>query len=508
MAAAGNSKNYLLRHWRGELPLGRAYWIDTVGLNLLIELATVIFVFGAFQPMLEVTAALIPCLWIFFIALAVWQTVGVARSAFRYEEEGGGVALPLLACFSMLMRCVLGVVLFVVSGLPQLSDAIKIYRGDPEWPDPVITVLSSGWEMEYSGTIKRHSASRLEEALRRNPKVILLHLDTIGGRISEAVSMAKVVRAHRLSTYVDQTCASAGVLVFLAGKNRTMRSNAHLGFHSAHSEGTFDFAANRTQASLLTSAGATQDFINHALQTPPDSIWYPTLDELQKQGLVLQISDGTGFSIGTRELASYSVEGLTETLSSYPIMRALEARSPKAYAAAIAYAAKSFAQGWGSQTSMQELATLKATTITESVPYASEEALDACLDFQMEVFERNMYREPKQTLLFLWNHSIVGTFPDFPTDAETRYDVALLESPRTPTPPIERKKVADEFASLYLSQLTDENKQYRGIPLPADRAGQIAVCEIMNNVLAAMKQLPPERRGPLIRYILLDGYKK
>jgi hypothetical protein len=76
---------YLLHHWQGRLALGLSFWLNSVFLSVLIP------------RLLEGSAYALPfsrwpraaCwavigLWLFVLAIAVWQWVGLWRSAERY----------------------------------------------------------------------------------------------------------------------------------------------------------------------------------------------------------------------------------------------------------------------------------------------------------------------------------------------------------------------------------------------------------------------------------------
>src|ERR1700722_9865148 len=94
MGAEDRKPNWFVRHWRGELPLGWAFWTNTIGVNWLLRVLILIVV--AFEDRLPLAAApfLIAGIWSTMIGLLVWQTTGVMRSAFNYETESGKALLP------------------------------------------------------------------------------------------------------------------------------------------------------------------------------------------------------------------------------------------------------------------------------------------------------------------------------------------------------------------------------------------------------------------------------
>ena len=492
--------NYLSRHWRGELPLAQAYWIDAVVVNLAVRLLLYLFAsFGVQRLPISWVLTLTPLFWICLPALVVWQVVGIARSAGRYAKETGTATNSALAWVGIAVMAGTVVVGFARSGVPQLEDFIQIFRGDPQWPDPVITLLPSGREIEFSGLIKFGSAARLERKLAGHPEVKVLQLDSGGGREREALAMASVVQRRKLDTYVGLHCESGGVLVFLAGKERTLRNTAKVGFHAWRAAGVADAAVSDQQVDLLMAAGANTAFTEHVINTPADSMWYPTPQELVDQGLATRITDGSGFGLGSRELAHYTVAGLKEELQGNPQFKALSMREPGAYDLAIEHAARLIARGGDMVSSLREVNDLLALATKNAYSCASDAALDACLDLNIEVLKRNMYRAPKETLMVLSQKASKGAVPDYPYDFDSRYIVALLASPLMPAALEGTTRAAAEAKELLLKLAKDKDalKLFAGIP--ESRMDQITLCEIMNDYLAAIKELPPEHRYPLIR---------
>jgi hypothetical protein len=386
-------------------------------------------------------------------------------------------------------------------------DAFHFSLGDPQWTDPVLTVLPTGKEIEFSGAIKANSASRLAHFLIEHPSIKLLQLDTGGGREREAVAMAAIVRQHGLNTYVGLHCESAGVVVFLAGKERILRSDARIGFHRWRAVGASETATNGHQVTILMDAGANTAFAQHVIDTPAESMWYPTPQELANQGLVTRITDGSGFSLGSRELAKYTVAGLRDELRGNPEMEALSRREPESYELAIAHAANLIAGGSDMKTSLQEIRALLASAIQNAYACASDEALDDCLDLNLEILKRNMYRSPKEAMLVLSLEAPKAILPDFPSEADSRYTIALLQSPLIPTGFSGGSHAVAEARQVLL-QVSDANEAKEwSTGIPEDRLSQIAACETMNKFLTAVKALPADQRRPVIRLLFGLGLK-
>jgi hypothetical protein len=69
-----------------------------------------------------------------------------------------------------------------------------------------------------------------------------------------------------------------------AGEDRFVAANARVGFHHSWSYGSTPTTvwgpAEHLVAKLFQTHGVTEDFIQHALGTPPDDLWIPDAQEL------------------------------------------------------------------------------------------------------------------------------------------------------------------------------------------------------------------------------------
>jgi hypothetical protein len=101
--------------------------------------------------------------------------------------------------------------------------------------------------------------------------------------------MADVIRAHGLSTRVEEHCASACTLLLLAGKERSAHKLAQIGFHQpdfpglSEAERTTIIAANRRD---YIAAGVDSAFVDYAMKVPPNDMWYPSHGEMIEAGVI------------------------------------------------------------------------------------------------------------------------------------------------------------------------------------------------------------------------------
>src|SRR5262249_40545499 len=86
-----SKRNYLVRHWRGELSLPVSYWLN--GLLVLFAATVAGLTFSSLVQTSHVTAgaqmaAALICFTVVIVALSTWQLTGIWRSATRYSASG------------------------------------------------------------------------------------------------------------------------------------------------------------------------------------------------------------------------------------------------------------------------------------------------------------------------------------------------------------------------------------------------------------------------------------
>jgi hypothetical protein len=89
--SCSSSPNWLIRHWRGDISLGEAYWLNGVLLANLVP-RLILFGYEAAQPFshsLRLGAGAALAITAFQVATVIWATVGILRSANRHTSRGG-----------------------------------------------------------------------------------------------------------------------------------------------------------------------------------------------------------------------------------------------------------------------------------------------------------------------------------------------------------------------------------------------------------------------------------
>ena len=293
--ARGKNRNYIARHWRGELSLPVSYWVNGFLGNIFVAAAVVIISEAVdfkdnFYP--AVALCCVVLIWAIVLGTAIWQVVGNWRSATNYQnvKKFWGGAAKILTIIGVARLAFA----FAQTGLPQLEELLQIYQGDQRMGKHAFLILREGRELKFSGGITFGVAKEFERFLDAMPKVTMVLLETVGGRAKEAERIGDLIKGRGLDTRVTRQCMSACTTIFLSGRERTVSSKAQLGFHQPNFPGLTDdqrAAIILAEKNRLQQQGVTLEFAEKAITASPDSMWFPTTAELLAGRVVTKVSD-------------------------------------------------------------------------------------------------------------------------------------------------------------------------------------------------------------------------
>lgn len=275
--------NWIARHWVGYLPLPVSFWAGGVVVLLcehLLNQTARFFLPQTFDPYL-VSLILVADYGITF-AVSLWWWIGTWRANKKYrasnDPKSPWPTLVTVAISLSILR--MGYTLWGFA-IPQIDDSVADILEDPESGARGVNILSEH-ELEVYGPITRSVVNELRTALASAPNVRVIRLSSLGGRSGAAFEMAALVKEHSSDTTVRTECDSACTIIFLAGKHHCVGRYARLGFHSFAFAGEAAANANEIVRKEMEEAGVQPSFIDRALSTPPDSVFYPDFDQLQK----------------------------------------------------------------------------------------------------------------------------------------------------------------------------------------------------------------------------------
>ncbi|MGY4534406.1 hypothetical protein ACVW0Y_003545 [Pseudomonas sp. TE3786] len=296
------ARNFIARHWRGDYSLGIAYWVC----GTLITAITLAFAV-AFRSVVEaqdLSAATLGSLNLSFygfcLLLSIWQIVGVLRSASYHVARGGKKFWSVVAALMVGIAALRLLASFVGDGIPIIRDSLNLIRGTDDIPPYSLRLLRNNTELELAGGIPVGTAEAVRKMLDGAPAVRVIHLNSIGGRVSEGDKLARIIAQRQLITYTRTQCASACAVAFLAGRERYIGEQGKIGFHSASVNGVKGSNSLNLNASFkkaLYGVGASHAFVEQAINTSPEEIWYPAPNELKKQHIITAVVDSRHFAL-------------------------------------------------------------------------------------------------------------------------------------------------------------------------------------------------------------------
>jgi hypothetical protein len=155
--------------------------------------------------------------------------------------------------------------------------------------------LRTGGVLLAEGAIEPGAAARFAAEIEaRGEYVKTISLNSPGGSVEDAIAMSKLIREKKLSTKVASKalCASSCPIVFAGGTARTAEKDAVIGVHQVFNGGkdrpTAEQAMSSAQATTarvarhLDEMGIGAGLWFHALETPPDRLYYLTPKEMSE----------------------------------------------------------------------------------------------------------------------------------------------------------------------------------------------------------------------------------
>lgn len=288
--------NYFIRHWRGELSLAVAFWVNLILINLLGTLVSkAIGLSGVLDgTSWSVRLAVIAVALLSALLIGLWQIVGTWRCATSHAQRGGGAiagVVKVILCINMLSLAsgtfiVTQEIRFLIDG--QRQQAFDVRVSDDK------TVLS------IDGEIGIALSDQVSALLQQYPEIETLTLNSIGGDLDEAIRLTDILakyqaEQHPITTYVNDYCASACTIIFMSGDRRVTSNNAQLGFHQFTTYVASNYDAiqmGRLQQKIkdyFAQRGVKASFLDVMFDAAPDDMWHPDSSELLAANVVNEV---------------------------------------------------------------------------------------------------------------------------------------------------------------------------------------------------------------------------
>jgi hypothetical protein len=270
---------FFRKHFNGDYSLPRSYWLHLFVLQFAFLGASIVFLNWLAQTFpARYSSGTVIFLTLFGYIVWGWSIGGTWSSANKHTARGGRRNWAVVVKFLIVAGGVK--MLFATPGnIATVTDHWDVALGAQLGPAVSLQVSRDGTAIVLAGGINDGAAAALAQALDRAPGVNTVVLESGGGWTREGKLIADTIAAHGLGTRVDTECSSACTIAFLAGKVRTVRPGAKLGFHAFSAVGG-DEPIGRSVQETYRKAGVGDAFIAKIAATPPQQMWYPSPDEL------------------------------------------------------------------------------------------------------------------------------------------------------------------------------------------------------------------------------------
>ena len=168
--------------------------------------------------------------------------------------------------------------------------------------EPITFDLQPDGILAATGTIDPGAAERFAGELENRGEYIkTVVLNSPGGSVQDALVMAQAIRDHKIGTRVQSgaLCASSCPLVLAGGVSREAGARAVIGVHQVFTARNEVIASDKAVSNaqhttarigrLLNSMGIENGLWLHAMETPPDRLYYLKPDELRSLKLATKI---------------------------------------------------------------------------------------------------------------------------------------------------------------------------------------------------------------------------
>lgn len=189
---------------------------------------------------------------------------------------------------------------------PEITSDLEALR------EPLSIMLEGGGVLRLSGTIDPGAAERFAAEIEaRGEYVETVAFDSPGGSMTDAIAIGALIAERGFATSVGPgaLCASACPLAFAGGRERHATPQSAIGVHQiyaaiagftptgADTAGNAMAAAQKATAAVtrhLTVMGVDPALWVHALETPPDRLYYLSPEELTTYRLVTEMAAPDG----------------------------------------------------------------------------------------------------------------------------------------------------------------------------------------------------------------------
>ena len=291
-------------HWRGIQGFAWSFWVNLVGLRLVLFAAQEISSPAKGQDYHDSRWIVLGLALSVHGLVFVWQAVGVIRASELHVRASGAMA-PVWGAQIVLAVAVFWVLAYMHDAW-QMALPVGLDREQRSESAAAralkysIEPADGGRTLELNGSLELGITAHLRAQLAAFPATEQIVLTSAGGNVFEARGLSNVIREAGLDTLVVSECSSACTTAFIGGVRRDLAGEGRLGFHQYRIEADYAVLAadparqQDRDREIFLAAGVAAWFLDRMFDASATSMWYPDRSELLAAGVVTQSAPLSG----------------------------------------------------------------------------------------------------------------------------------------------------------------------------------------------------------------------
>lgn len=498
---------FFRRHYNGDYSLARSYWVNTLLVSLFAPVVGIMLLpwlgekfparYGSVGFLFLTTVGIVA--WF-------WAVAGTWASANKHVPRGGQSGWAT-AAKCMIVLGVLRMFGDVANMMPTLQEHIRVASGAQLGSNTKFEVRAGGGSVLLSGGINDGSAEQLDHVLQMAPTVTTVVFSSGGGWIREGQMLADVIRKRGLNTYVEDFCASACTIAFLAGKERAAAPAARIGFHGSRSVGSIGSIRSPEELAQLRAiyrgAGLPESFVLQAINTPHEKMWYPAHDVLLSAGVLTRRS--MGGETAALSTTVRSKQTLVTEFKKIELFALLAERSPRDFDGLMEAAWTKMQQG-ATDAEITTAARAQLTaTLPRFLPVASDETLVAYQMLMQEELEALRERDVTACVEMAFPSgqpmNVVGNLPPELTKRELVLMTKVLREADSTRALKPSKQAVERVAQRAVVGMTQEQLVVFSDEAARRHSPPLLSCNAAISFFAGLNAIPEEERGRALRVL-------
>jgi hypothetical protein len=255
----------------------------------------------------------------------------------------------------------------------------------------------------------------------------------------------------------------------------------------------------------MKSAGVSEKFISRVLATPPKDMWFPTVSEMLKEGVI------TSESYGDRFAASWALSGTkleceVNGLSKFPGFKAIQEVEPEIYGRMVKEFLTAVRSGKSEGEAVSSVLETCGNLMQKYIPSASDESLLELRSQWVGILKKYRQKNSRMCVAVFTKQKLnySRAFPDWDMTNSLRVIEKVIRSGAGKSPVEINQKTAMEDIQLVVKPMAE--KYGMGMVILQNQSRWMEnsekVCEMLLMMYEGMGRLPEKRAANLLRFLL------